>query len=354
MKSALAPGGPVPRRYPAEAVIKHEIATPLLAPLSSAVRTDFGHRPVVANHALCREALFGDAGLIELLDRFPRRHLYALSTGDDPMRSDQNRLALHDGVSGAELLRAVRQGRLWLNLKHVEQADPRCRALIRALYAELAEQLPGFAPDSVHGTLLISSPHALVYYHVDGPASVLWHLRGRKRVWVYPARDRYFVEREDLEDIFAGVRHEYLPYDRSFDAAAKVIDLEPGQWMAWAHNAPHRVTNGDSLNVSLSTEHYTPQGRRRARVNKANRYLRTHCAMKGLSSRETGTAALLKTVVHGLARLAGMDRLPPKQHTPSLRIVANAPGGVIALDEPLVAGKALSPDEPMGSMASPR
>lgn len=314
--------------------------TPLLAPLSAAVRADFGHRPVVGRHSLCREELFGDAGLIELLDRFPRRHLYALSMGDDPVRSDQNRLALHDGVCGAELLRAVRRGHLWLNLKHIEQVDERCRTLIRALYAELAVQLPAFAPDSIHGTLLISSPHAIVYYHVDGPASVLWHLRGRKRVWVYPALDRYFAERDELEDIFAGVRHEYLPFDPSYDAAAEVVDLEPGQWMAWAQNAPHRVTNLDSLNVSLSTEHFTPQGRRRARVYKANRFLRTRWAMQDLSCNETGPGAVLKTVVHGLARLAGMDPLPTKRHTPSLRIAADAPGAVIPLDEPFVAEKA--------------
>ncbi len=316
--------------------------TPLLAPLSAAERADFGHRPVIGTHALGRDAMFGDAELIELLDRFPRRHLYALSTGVDPTRSDQYRLALHDGVCGAELLSAVRRGRLWLHLKRFERADVRCRALIKRLYAELAVQIPGFEPDSIHGTLLISSPHALEYYHVDAPASVLWHLRGRRRVWVYPALDRYFAHRDDLEDIFAGARQEALPYDPSFDRDAVIVDLEPGQWMAWAQNAPHRGTNLDSLNVSLSTEHFTLQGRQRARVYQANRYFRRQWAMHGLSSRETGAAALAKTVLHRLARLAGLDPRPPRQHTASLRIAADAPGGVLPLDEPFHAQKALA------------
>lgn len=306
----------------------------LLSPLPAAARADFGRVPVLGRHALARADLAGDAALIELLDHFPRQHLYALSTGEDPTRADQIRLAVHTGVCGAELLRAVQRGRLWLNLKHLERADARCRALIGRLYAELAVQIPDFEPDSVHGTLLISSPHALVHYHVDGPASVLWHLRGRKRVWVYPALDRYYADRHELEDIFAGVRHEYLPYDPSYDQAAVVVDLEPGQWVAWAQNAPHRVTNLDSLNVSLSTEHFTPQGRRRARVYQANRYLRTQWGMHGLSTRETGVAALAKTVLHRLARLAGADPRPPKQHLPSLRVAADAPGGVVALDDP--------------------
>lgn len=319
-------------------IARYALPGTLLSPLPPAARADFGRLPVIGQHALARAELAGDAALIELLDRFPRRHLYALSTGADPSRADQIRLAQHAGVGGAELLRAVQRGRLWLNLKHLERADAGCRALIGRLYAELAGQIPDFEPGSLHGTLLISSPHALVHYHVDGPGSVLWHLRGRKRVWVYPALDRYYTDLQDLEDIFAGVRHEYLPYDPSFDRAAVVVDLEPGQWMAWAQNAPHRVTNLDSLNVSLSTEHFTPQGRRRARVYQANRYLRTRWAMHQLSTRETGLRALAKTVLHRLARLAGDDPRPPKQHVASLCIAADAPGGVRALDHPGLPG----------------
>lgn len=306
---------------------------PLVMPLPAAARTGFGRQPLIGGHALGGREMFGDAALVELLDRFPRQNLHALSMGEDPERSDQNRLALHDGVSGADLLRAVHRGRLWLNLTHVDRADPRYRALIDRLYAELSAQLPGFHADSTQGTLLISSPRALVYYHVDGPATVLWHLRGRKRVWVYPALDEYYASREDLEDIFAGVRHEYLPYDRSYDDAAFCCDLEPGQWMSWAQNAPHRVSNLDSLNVSLSTEHFTPQSRQRARVYKANRFFRTRWALRHLSRREHGAGALLKTLAHRLARLAGMDPVRFKQHVPSLRIAADAPGGVRSLGE---------------------
>jgi hypothetical protein len=252
--------------------------------------------------------------------------------GSDLTRPEQNRLALNEGVSGAELLRAVKNGRLWLNITRVDRADPRYRRLIDELYAELASQVPGFVPASSQGTLLVSSPHALVYYHVDGPATVLWHVRGRKRVWVYPALDRRFAQREALEDIFAGARHEYLPFDLAFDDAATAVDLEPGQWMAWAQNAPHRVTNGDSLNVSLSTEHFTQRSRWRARVYGANRFFRLYWGLSNLSTRERGPGAVTKAVVHRLARWAGLDPTQPKRHTPTLRVDPDAPGGVSALE----------------------
>lgn len=292
---------------------------------------DFGRRTLRATHNLHQHELFSDAALIDFLDRFPRQYLHALTMGEDPTETDGSRLAVHDGVSGADLLQAVKNGRLWLNITRVDRADTAYRALIDELYAQIAAQVPGFSVLASQGTLLISSPHALVYYHVDGPASILWHIRGRKRVWVYPPLDGRYMQREHLEDIFAGVRHEYLPYDIHFDDAAAVYDLEPGQLLAWPQNAPHRVTNLDSVNVSLSTEHFTRQSRWRARVYTANRFFRTRLGMRNLSTRESGAGAWVKTLVHRMARKAGLDPIHIKRHEPSFRVDPRAPRGVVAL-----------------------
>ena len=299
--------------------------------LPQALRPCFGQTPVVGRHCLQSNPLFTDEALIELLDHFPREHLYAFHMGSDPARIEENRLALHDGISGAELLRAVRNGRLWLNVTRVDRADVRYRRLISDLYADLRAQVPGFMPDASQGTLLISSPHALVYYHADGPASALWHIRGRKRVWVYPALDPRYMKRELLEDIFAGVRHEYLPYEPSYDEGAQIYDLEPGQWISWPQNAPHRVTNLDSLNVSLSTEHFTRAGRQRFQLYIANRFFRTRLGWTDLSTRETGASALTKTVLQRAARRLGLNPLRMRSHVAALRVAADAPGGVIDL-----------------------
>lgn len=299
--------------------------------LAQPARAALGRTTVVGSHGLEHHPLFTDAALIELLDAFPRENLFALSMGTDPARVEDNRLALHDGVSGAELLRAVRNGRLWLNVTRIDRADARYRELIDDLYHALGAQVPEFAPLASQGTLLISSPRALVYYHADGPASVLWHIRGRKRVWVYPALDERYMKRELLEDIIAGVRHEYLPYAPDYDDAAQVVDLEPGQWIAWPQNAPHRVTNLDSLNVSLSTEHFTRASRRRSRLYIANRFFRTRLGWRNLSVREDGAAALAKMLTQRIARRLGLDPVRFKRHVPLLRVAADAPGGVAPL-----------------------
>jgi len=299
--------------------------------LSAENKADFGRRPLVAIHNLHQSDLFTDSALIDLLDRFPRQHLRVLSARSDLTRIE-NRLARHDGVSGAELLRAVRNGRLWLSVEQVDRADKRYRELIDRLYERLAAQVPGFAPFASRGTLLISSPRAFVCYHADGQASALWHIRGRRRIWIYPALDGRYIQRELLEDIFAGARHEYLPYESAYDQAAVSYELGPGQWATWPQNAPYRVTNLDDLNVSLSTEHFTAQTRRRSQVYVANRFFRTHLGLQSLSAQEEGPCALAKTVVHRLARKSGLDRVQVARHRPTLRVDADAPGGVVALD----------------------
>jgi hypothetical protein len=292
----------------------------------------FGRQPLHATHSLHEHELFTDDALTELLDCFPRQHLYALSMGSDLTRPDENRLALHDNISGAELLRAVRNGRLWLNVTRIDTADRRYRDLIHDLYAQLARQVPGFKPVACQGTLLVSSPHALVYYHADAPASVLWHIRGRKRIWIYPALDRSFAPQDMLEDIFAGVRHEYLPYRHEFDAAATCYELAPGEWASWPQNAPHRVANLDSVNVSLSTEHFTAASRRRQRLYIANRFFRRRLRMRDLSTDETGLPAAAKIFTQRVANKLGLDRVQYRSHAAVLRVNPDAPGGVVPLD----------------------
>jgi len=323
---------------------KPVISRPLMSArsvdLSPDIQPDFGRKTVVGRHALQSNALFSDQALTALLDRFPRQHLYAFHMGGDPCLIEENRLATQAHLSGVELLQAVRGGRLWLNLTRVDRADEGYRALITQLYEELGTLLPGFAPQASQGTLLISSPRALVYYHADGPASVLWHLRGRKRVWVYPPLDTRYMRRELLEDIFAGVRHEYLPYESAYDEAAQIYDLEPGQWIAWPQNAPHRVSNLDSLNVSLSTEHFTEASQRRFRLYLANRYLRTRIGVKTPSPQEDGLVASAKILTQRIARKLGLDPVQLRHHRAVLRVQPDAPGGVVPLEttaEPVAA-----------------
>lgn len=292
--------------------------TPSTVELSAEARAAFGKGPVLGRHCLNEHPLFSDDALIDLLDRHPRELVYAITMGHDPAR-EENRLAAHDGVPGRDLLEAVKRGRLWLNVTRVNRSG--YGELIEGLYAQLATQVPGFRPRKTQGTVIVSSPQALVYLHADGPSNVLWQVRGRKKLWVYPALDERFLPRNDLEDILAGARHEYLAWRPEFDRHATCHELGPGDLASWPQNAPHRVTNLDCVNVALSTEHFTAQSVARARVYSANRFFRNRFGLV-LSTRESGLAALAKIAVHRAARAAGLEPEPgrTKRWAPTLRV----------------------------------
>jgi len=205
-------------------------------------------RTVCAEHHLATLPLFDDENLIKLLDRHPAEVLHIHTMGTDKSRN-QWREGRASRLSGAQLLEATRQGRLWLNVRELYKFQPEYRRLIDELYTEIESRCRGLKTFERTATLLISSPSAQVYYHLDVPINILWHLRGKKRVWVYPLSDPRFVSPEHLEAIVSNEMGEELPFDEAFDQQAEVYDLEPGQMITWPQNTPHRVENLEGLNV---------------------------------------------------------------------------------------------------------
>ena len=283
-----------------------------------------GRRTVVGHHDLHTNELFSDASIAEILENHPPAQLVALTMGTDPTKSSENERVRHTGVSGNDLLSAVASGRLWLNVTGIDQVDLRFRSVVDALYADVGDLYPAVRGIETHATLLVSSPNAIVYFHVDAPSSYLWHIRGRKRVWVYPAQDPRVLSKVLLEDVFAGVRQEYVPYEPGFDDLAEAFDLEPGDVAMWPQNAPHRVTNYGSLNISLVTDHFTADGRARARVYKANRFFRTrfHVPPNRLSTASSGFTSVAKAAIHKAGARAHLE--PPatsKAHRSPTRFI---------------------------------
>jgi len=254
----------------------------------------FGRRPQVNQHQFHTLDLFSKESLISLLDDYPRQWLQAFTMGADPTKSEDWRCVdIHPESSGEQLWQAVERGRLWLNLTHIGH-DPEIGELIEQMYLHLGKHCPHLqSPSANYSTLLISSPGAQVYYHLDAEPNMLWHLSGQKRFWVYPAMDTRFVKQEMLEDIFAGEIDENLPFDPSFDDDAVSFLLQPGEVASWPHNAPHRIQNVD-LNVSLATSYYTPTVYRRQYVQLANRFLLRGLGMRDRSMDEEGFVPALK------------------------------------------------------------
>jgi len=207
-------------------------------------------------HSLIAQGFAEDAALAEVLDRYPAE-LFDINLYD---YDDEGQVSLRTGargrLDGGQLLEAIQQGRLWVNLRGVQTGWPVLWAAAMAEYRQIEKTYPRLRAVTNAGQLILSSPKARVPYHFDAAGVVLFHLRGRKRIFVYPGDEAHLPER-NMEQVVARQTTEELPYALAFEQDARIIDLEPGQALTWPLYAPHRVENLDRFCVSLSMDFQT-------------------------------------------------------------------------------------------------
>jgi hypothetical protein len=249
---------------------------------------DFTRTNLAFQHDLHERPMFSDEGLVSLIDRYPRDRLGVFTMGHDPVDWQSWRRGSPGNLTGDQLLMAAKEGRIWLNLRHTNDYLPDYAALEDEIFAEKAA-MSGQRTFKRDLGMLISSPDAQVFYHLDTPLVSLWQLRGEKRVWVYPVADSH-VTAEQLERVVLRETAEQLAFHTGMDATSEVFDLIPGRMVTWRQNAPHRIVNGPMLNVSLSIEFMTPAALMRANVIYANGVLR-----------KTGLTPRLQTAPHPMA-----------------------------------------------------
>lgn len=280
-----------------------------------------------ARHHLLDTGLFTDEKLIELFDRHDPDELLVYRMGDDHRQLDDFQYGLRGTLTAAELLDAVKAGKLWLNIINVTRHHESFDRLVGGIYDELEQKVAGFTTVYRSANLLVSSPNAKVYYHADAPLNMLWHLRGEKRVWVYPADER-FAPREWVEKIFTRESDDDLPYEPGFDEYAAAYDLHPGEMLTWPQNTPHRVENVSGLNVSLTTEHYTPRAMKKRMTYLSNRYLRSWFGLPATDVTLDGPGAALKRTLFRIARrLPGLNEAAESDDSAKFSLDANGTGG---------------------------
>ena len=290
----------------------------------------------VAQHRLHELEMFSDNALSELLDRHPRRDLGVNTMGHDPALRSEWREGSPGTLTGEQLLEASRRGRVWLNVRRVLDHHPEYAQLVRDLYADLEAAVPGLATYNHSANLLISSPGAQVYYHLDCPVNMLWHLRGRKRVWAYPL-ETGIVSDATIEGVLAGEKSEELDFQPEWDELAITTELEPGEMITWPQHTPHRVVNTDGLNVSLSTEHMDRAAARRNNVYLANRHFRSLLPGSWNNTQLAGWRAALKEFSLRLARRVPVIAPQPPQgyrYPVSFEVDLAADDCIRLLDEP--------------------
>ena len=291
----------------------------------------WGQTPIRLNHRLDHSELFTNEALGDLIDRYPRAGYSLVQWGEQGTDRGSWREGDLGGLRGTEVIDAIAEARLWINLRDVANVDPRYAALRDEIFAELRGYMPDYGMYGEKIGILISSPGSRTLYHADLPGQCLWQMRGVKRVYVYP-RAAPFIRPEHVEGIALSGVEVNMPYQPWYDEHATVFDLQPGEMLHWPLNAPHRVDNHDCLNVSMTMEYFTDKIRRSHMVTIANGILRHKMGFSPRSQATDGPGFWTKAVFQKAMKNTSWVKRENKPRKPSsFTLDRSRPGAVVDL-----------------------
>ncbi|PWQ95188.1 hypothetical protein [Leucothrix arctica] len=296
---------------------------------------NFGVKPQISQHKFHELDLFSDEALVTLLDNYPREWLQCYTMGTNPENHNEWTPVHIAESSGRQILSALQKGRMWVNVINIDRYNGEYAELIEQMYQVINAGSDHITnAKSSFSALLISSPGIQVYCHVDADANMLWHLKGRKRVWVYPARDTRFAPQTYVEEIIGESRHENVPFERWYDDHAFSHELKAGEVVSWPQHSPHRVEN-IGFNVSLTTSYGSKESRRQLGVHGFNHYILKPLGFKNRSIERVGLVAEVKSFTYFVLKKLKVLKRGERtaSYTTDLQLDDSHPEGMSKRDE---------------------
>jgi hypothetical protein len=281
------------------------MSSPIFTNWTPELSQKWAREPLMAKHRLNTHPLFTLDALADLIKGYPRDHYSLVEVGEKGSPRRLWREGDIGSLSGREVIEAIQNGRMWLNLRDIGKINRTYGDVLDAVFEEVRQNIPGYDTYNRTSGILISSPNAQVYYHADLPGQSLWQLHGKKRVFVYPNKAPFLTE-EQLENIALTALEVGMRYEPEYDKHAAVFDIEGGEMLHWPLNAPHRVENFDCLNVSMTTEYWTEAIRRNQMINTANGILRQKAGLTPRSRKTSGAGFWAKAALQAGVRRAGL------------------------------------------------
>jgi hypothetical protein len=300
-------------------------AQPVMTPWSRSMSDAYGEAIVRFNHRLAETGLFSDAALAALIDRHSAAQTDICTMKRNPPPGETWIAGEARGMKGADLVRAVKKGDLWVSCRGAMASDPEYRPVFDEMIAAFGKAI-GMPILSANASVLISGPRMGIFFHCDPTETMLWHVRGTKTINLYPRTDDYIPEQR-MEAILLKENLADAPWRDEMAAGATPVALKPGDAVCWPLHGPHNVINGPDMNVSVSVEYATPASAMTNGVLYVNGVLRRTL---GLDLSYAGTPAPLRPVYWAAAK-ALRTFAPPKHnaeraHVRQFDVDLGAPG----------------------------
>lgn len=261
---------------------------------------------LTVRHSLSETGLFTDDALAKMLDKHPKNQLDVCTMCDDhPLYPNKFRTGDFREADGETLIKAAKAGKIWINAREAMNVHSEYKAVLERMYGAISH-ITGQPNFNARGGILISSPVAKVPFHCDKTETILWHVRGKKRIYIYPLAQE-FLSDEVYQNIITADRTDDIPYNAEMDKSARYFDLEPDQMISWPLNAPHRVDN-QSYCVSVTTEYSTKESGVKNAAMYTDAVLRKKFGVKSKWSASSNAERLVKSAAGRVLRKARVLR----------------------------------------------
>ena len=179
--------------------------------------------------------------------------------------------------------------------------------MIEGLLGEIALHTEPIEPGmNWYSTYLFITAHdSVTPYHMDREMNFLLQIRGTKSVKLWDPHDPEIMTAAEKDKLMTE-RDEPLPtYKPAFERKAMVFDLEPGLGVHHPFIAPHLVTTGRQLSISLAITFRTRRSDMWTDAHRFNHRLRSRL---GIAPVDVGNVGVLDAARAGLIRVTRQAR----------------------------------------------
>lgn len=232
---------------------------------------DYPEVPHKLEHRLDSHPLLELQALADLAKRLPAEFIEC-NLGNQPIGVDRVPEQLREQV--VETILNIGEAGCWVGLRNVEQ-QPEYAELLNDLLEELRPEIERKTGPmlNLQSFIFVTSPGGVTPFHFDPEHNILLQVRGSKIFTVFTPGDPAFAADELHEAYHAGGRPE-LPWRDEMAQQSMPFALGPGDAVYVPVMAPHYVTNGSEVSISISITWRSPWSYAEADARAFNRVLR--------------------------------------------------------------------------------
>ncbi|WP_051952636.1 cupin-like domain-containing protein [Methylocapsa aurea] len=247
----------------------------IIGPDEPSVWKQMNCAPFTFRHNLANHPLFDLAKLASLATAAvergdPAKFGFRIKGGDAKFNDAPLRDRLFQAVERIEA------GGAFFKLSSLEELDEDYGHILRKTIGEV-EDITGLPLRQDIGysglSVFVASPNMVTPYHFDADTNFLFQVRGEKDVRLFDPKDRFILTEPEIERFYAGNPMSAIYRDEVLESGT-VFHLDPGIAVHHPPLAPHIVSTGNNVSVSVSMWFILPPEIRQARIYQANFCLR--------------------------------------------------------------------------------